>query len=256
MKKDPAVKIIIISAILYTVWVGFYLVFSVIDMPPFLASFLSLFQQQETTIRGVSFGFIAVSLICAVIVAGRIEALKYTPFILLAVFILSGRLISFTGAFIFIEITGKTLFLVPFGSIDFFLFHFLVIGLLGFLEKEEDSPQKAKFNIIMALPVLLFIFPVLIHVKPDGFTFLSIYSLVFTTVAVVVMIKAITFYQVYPSGRLITVSLIIAGFLDMLIYLNFLIPGEYVPPMLNYLLLPYSLFLFTYAIISYKRGVK
>lgn len=239
-QKDSTKKVFISAALLYSAWVGFFLVCSFLRLP--------IFQQEQSAVFAVSIVFILSCLFCTLIAAGRIHDLKYIPSIIIPVFIVSGRLISFIGAVVFTRITGKTLFLLPFGSIDFFLFYFLYFGFLNYIRKEEEKYKKPQFKLYFLLPLLLFACPVFVHFFKEGFTGATVYSLVYTSVAVTAMISGLSFRRALPKQKLTALPMIVAVPVDMLIYLEFTQLKSLLPPMLNYLLLPYALFLFSYTV--------
>lgn len=241
MNLNGKTKILLITAVLYSLWVVFYIICYFLK--------LSFFQPRIA----VSIGFIAVCLISAILAAGEIEEQRYTAITLLSFFIISGRLVGFTGAFAFSELTGKTLFRLPFGSIDYFIFYLLSMGLFHHVRAVHDKPAPRSFSVLQLLPALLLVAPVLIHLYPEGITFLAVYSLVFTGIGAAAAFSAVSFWKAYPGEKRIALAIIIALLADMLIYLY---PADIValPAMLNYLLLPYAILLFVYGLGEKKKG--
>lgn len=240
-KRNILEILILITLVVYSVWVLLYLIGF------FLYS--DFFNKLDTNFY-VSTGFIAICLITISIIIPLIEKFKRDPFIIFSVFILSGRLIGFLAAYLFTTFTEYSFYLLPFGNLDFFIFYFLIIGFFTFLRKSVLLKEKYRFKALSLLALLFFSGPVFFHLIGKGLSYLSIYSLFFTLIPFVVVLAA-PFSTNLASLKLIIVSVIMAAFFDMLIYLQF---TEWnIPHNLNYLLLPYSFLIFTAGVIRRER---
>ena len=91
-KRSTLQILILITAIAYSFWVILYLI-------GFF--FYSDFLTKMNTGFYVSIGFIAAGLILISLIFALIEKLQRDPFILFSVFILGGRIIGFTAAYLF-----------------------------------------------------------------------------------------------------------------------------------------------------------
>jgi len=242
-KRNILNTLVSITAVIYSVWVLLYLIgfflysgfFNKIDSGFYLLT-----------------GFIVTGLISVSIIIALIEKLHHDPFILFSVFILGGRLIGFIAANLFLSFTKYSYFLLPFGGIDFFIFYFLIIGFFSFLRKSVLSEQKHGFNALSLLALLFFAVPIFFHIIGKELTYISVYSLVFTLIPVIAILSA-PYHTNLKSVKLIIVSVIMAAFFDMLIYLQF--TAWNIPHGLNYLLFPYSFFIFTAGVIRREREV-
>jgi len=242
-KKNILNIITFVTAVIYSVWVLLYLIgfflysgfFNKIDSGFYLLT-----------------GFIVMSLISVSIIIALIEKLHHDPFILFSVFILGGRLVGFIAAHLFLSFTKYSFLLLPFGNPDFFIFYFLIIGFFTFLRRSVLSEQKHGFNALSLLALLFFAVPIFFHIIGKGLTYISIYSLFFTLIPVVTILLA-PYHTNLKSVKLIIVSVIMAVFFDMLIYLKF--TAWNIPNGLNYLLLPYSYLVFTAGVIRREREV-
>lgn len=243
VKKNILNILILVTTVIYSVLVLLYLIgfflysdfFSKIDSGFYLLT-----------------GFIVTGLISVSIIIALIEKLHHDPFIIFSVFILGGRLIGFIVAHLFLSFTKYSYFLLPFGNIDFFIFYFLIIGFFVFLRKSVLPERKYGFNALSLLSLLFFAVPIFFHIIGKGLTYISIYSLFFTLIPVVTILLA-PYHTNLASIKLIIVSVIMAVFFDMLIYLQF--TGWNIPHGLNYLLLPYSYLIFTAGVIRREGEV-
>ena len=245
IKKNRNIReiLILITSVIYSICVLLYLI----------GFFLySDFFKELNTGFYLSTGFIVTGLISISIIVTLIEKLKHSPFILFSVFILSGRLIGFISARLFLSFTGNPAFLSPFGNPDFFIFYFLIIGFFTFLRKSILFEQKHGFKALSLLVLLFFAVPIFFHVIGKRVTYISIYSFVYTLLPVAAILLA-PYHTNLRSLKLIIISVIMAAFFDMLIYLQF---TEWnIPKELNYLLLPYSYLIFTAGVIRREGEV-
>ncbi|RKX84404.1 MAG: hypothetical protein DRP57_05955 [Spirochaetes bacterium] len=236
-KRSTLQILILITAIAYSFWVILYLI-------GFF--FYSDFLTKMNTGFYVSIGFIAAGLILISLIFALIEKLQRDPFILFSVFILGGRIIGFTAAYLFPGFSRNSFFLLPFGNADFFIFYFLIIGFFTFLRKSVLIREKNGFKALSLLALLLFACPVFFNLLGKSLTFLAVYSLVYTLLPVAALLAA-PYYTNLASVKLIIVSVVMAVVFDMLIYLQF--TDWTIPDNLNYLLLPYSFLIFTAGVI-------
>jgi len=221
--------IIFASAIIYSLWLVFYAV----------CYYFDLFILPKNS---AEFGFMTAALVATIIVSVRIEDLNYSPFILIIVFAVSGRLVGFVGNYISMMMTGKALFLLPFGGLDFFLFNLLLLGLFRFAGLLGKPSGKKGFRAVILIPILLFAAPVLLNLIPGGLNAETVYSFIFTAFAVWTTVSAVSFGLKYPGKKRFAIASCAAVIIDMLIYLQFTPAAGILPPKLNYLLLPFALF--------------
>jgi len=221
--------IIFAAAIIYALWLVFYT----------LCHYFAFFALPENS---ADFGFMAAALFSVIIVSVRIEELYYSPFILIIVFSLSGRLVGFIGNFIAVMMTGKTLFHLPFGGLDFFLFNLLLLGLFRFIIFSDKPTGRKGFRAVILIPLLLFAVPVLLNLIPGGFNAEAVYSFLFTALAVFTAVSALSLGLRYPGKKRFAIACGIAVGIDLLVYLQFTPAKGLLPPKVNYLLLPLALF--------------
>ncbi|MBI9108050.1 MAG: hypothetical protein JEZ04_14980 [Spirochaetales bacterium] len=232
MSSKKTNRIILAAVILYALWLVFYMI----------CLYFDFFRLPDNS---ASFGFMAAALVSTIIISARIEDLQYSPIILILVFAMGGRLTGFIGDFISISGSGKALFLLPFGGFDFFLFNMLMLGLFRYLTSGLSS--KKAFHPVVLIPLVLFAAPVLIHLRLDGLNALTVYSFIFTSVAVWTLSTAVAFALNYPGRRRFAIAVAAAVIADMLVYLGLTPLSVHLPPGLNYLLLPCALFYLTSA---------
>lgn len=228
------------AVILYSAWIVFYLAchyFGFFSLPALSSVF----------------SFMAAALFALLIVSSCIEELRYSPFILIIVFALGGRLIAFIGDYISMLVIGKVMFMLPFGSIDFYLFNLLILGFFRYAAFSAGSSGKKSFHIVSLIPLMLFSAPVLLNLLSEGLTAVTVYSFVFTTMAALTMGACISFTMNYPRKRWFAIAAGAAVIADMLIYFELSPLSGHLPPGLGNLLLPYALFMLTDAAARIKK---
>ena len=218
MRKE--IGVIITAAVLYTLWIGYSLLekFQIVN----LLSSEYLF----------TFGFAGSALICTVVAAAKIEYYRYKPFILVLVLMFGGVLIAYAADITCRILYGKALYLLPFGSIDYFLFCLLATALMKQLRLRNSA--AAVFTPFALIPLVLLFLPVYFHILQDGFSVLSIYSLFYTAFGAAVSAKAILFAKSCPEHKLTSIAVIFTVLCDLSLYF---VSG------LNIMLLPFAFFL-------------
>ncbi|GEM_PF-3284557 len=242
-KKTALQILIMITAIIYSIWVLLY-----------LASFFlysDFFNKLHASLY-VSIGFTVIGVVSVSITATMIVKLKRDPFAIFSVFIIGGRLINFIAAYLFSKLTKNSFFMLPFGNPDFFIFYFLLIGSYTFIRKSVLPEKKYGFQALSLFSLLFLASPIFFHVIGKEITVISVYSIFYTLIPIAAILVA-PYNTNLRSLRLIIISVITAAFFDMLIYLKF---TEWdIPPDLNYLLLPYSLLILTASVIRREEEI-
>lgn len=236
----PVSRKISAAAIIYSAWLMFFILnyyFEFINLPLNVRSYV----------------FLGAAGLCMITAAVKIAELQYSPFILIVFFLFCGRLTAFAADFISMSLTGQPLFYLPFGGLDFFVYHLLLIGLLRYISLTNEPADK-KFIPAVLTPLILLILPVFIDVYSKSSTSVIIYSFVFTGFAVWSMASALFFGQRYPKMRILAYAAGSTVVFDMLIYIEHSGVLPQLPEKLNYLLLPYAMFLLAYAVSSVSRG--
>ena len=177
--------------------------------------------------------FMAAVAVCALFAVPEIARLRFDPGIIILFFLFTGRLTAYAADYLSLAVLDSPLFKMPFGKFDYFLFHMLLIAFTGLLVRNRKSP-KNKTGVLSFLPVLMLALPVL--------TGSTVYSFVFTGIAAWSMISAIRLSSIFPEYSGFTAACITAAGLDMLVYAEMFSIQKWIPPDLNYLLLPFALF--------------
>ena len=195
----------------------------------------------------VSYGFIAVGVLCTVVLCTRIEAMKYSPVILIAVFLTGGRTLAFAADFLFENITNAPLYRLPFGSIDYFLFNLLAPALLKRLRKDHPS----KMTPLMFIPMVVLALPLFAHIIPDGLTPLSVYSVFYCLTAAASAAAAIYYIKTRPERKFIGFCILAGILVELCIYLNMFF-SNFILPEINLILFPYIMIIMTGSILTIK----
>ncbi|MBN2658861.1 MAG: hypothetical protein JXR86_17535 [Spirochaetales bacterium] len=188
--------------------------------------------------------FLAVSLLCTILLVSVIGERKYRPFAIITALAAGGRFVSFSASVLFSSITDRSLYLLPFGTIDFFLFAFLSTGLLSYLENELEHEGKA-LSFAMFFPLLLFAIPVYVFLKGERGILFSLYSFAFTGTAVLTIIRALLFRIRFQAFKGFSTALILIVLSDMTVYLTFYPVNLRIPSGLPVLLVPLGLIMYT-----------
>lgn len=199
----------------------------------------------------ISYGFAAVGVFCSILVCLRIEYMNYRPLILISVFLIAGRTVGFSADFLFRIISGNALYQLPFGSIDFFLFYMLAPAFLKRLGKTDRMVNAPSFSPVIFIPAIVVALPVFAHILPFGFSYLSIYSVVFSLCAAAAGGAAVYYIRSQSERKLPGYCLLAGIIVDLTIYLDPLL-DNFILPDLHLMLFPYVLLIMTAFILTLK----
>lgn len=223
--------------IIYSLWVLFYLMQMVLTpikltIPPWIVP----------TVTMISI------LIFTILVATRIPQGGYTPALIFITLLLGGRVLGLAGSFAFNTLTGGELYNLPFGSIDFFIFNFLALGLLN--HRDRVAERKIKLSGMAFISLLLIAPPLVIHFMELSNDFPLIYALIYSGLGSITIMRALAFGKQVLEEKILCLGIILANLGDVFVYINFSPLREFVPSNLPVLLLPLALAVLTYGEVN------
>jgi hypothetical protein len=237
--------------ILYLLWLAALITAVLVELP--------LLEKVSPT-ELMMLGFIAPTVISAVVLAVYIPSFNFEPSVLIAFFVIIGQAIAATANGLFLKTDGYNLYRLPFGTADFYLFVILGMGYLGYLKHSEEAKGPQRFRVIFLLPLLLFAPAVLSAVSPDlglsdsaGLT--VIFSFVYSGLSVFLIVAAIDYHLRFPGSGLLSMSIVAIVLCDMLIFVDVFFPGVLPFSSPGYLPAPFALLLFSLAIIRHETGI-
>ena len=219
-------------AIAYSIWLVFFS----------LCFYLDILSLPDSV---GSWGFAIVLSMSIILVSSRIEELRYSPLILIMVFALMGRFVGFFADYLSVELTGNILFMLPFGTLRFFLFNFLMIGFFHYYSVAIDNKTAKPFNAVILTPVLLFTLPVSLHLLQEGVTVKTVYSFGYTAVSAWTLITAISFWRTFSGKKLFAIAAGVSILIEMFAYYTSSV--SVLPPKVGILLAPYVFILIVIA---------
>ncbi len=199
----------------------------------------------------ILFSFAAVPAVIAA--ASNIERFKYGPFILIPVFILSGRLLGFTADRMFRHITGFPAYRLPFGDPGIYLYYLLITGLSRYFVKTGIWKREQKSGARRLLPYMLLAVPSGLHFYnkegwvTSGFALLLVFIIARAMSVSISPAKNAKYFSWYTW----TVSA--SGLIDMTCFFDNTGISAYLPPLLNYMLMPFVIIYFTCGIFVFNE---
>lgn len=232
-RKMPA------AAIVYSVWLIFYLActyFNILSLPEHM----------------VFWTFAAASAVCMIVTGLRITTLQFSPVILITFFILTGRLTAYAANLISIDETGFSLFRLPFGGLDYFLFILLISGLFRYLKFHDEEKTMVFYPPALSF-VLLIVIPYFTDLRGGSLLSETIYSFIYAASAAAILSAAVIFFKNRSRYAGIAYAAGLCVIFDLTVYLLRIPALSFLPAGLNYLLIPYAMFMLTHAAVGVKE---
>ncbi len=197
--------------------------------------------------------FAAAAVPAVIAAASNIERFKYSPFILIAVFILSGRLLGFTADRMFRHITGFPAYRLPFGEPGIYLYYLLFTGLSRYFVKTGIWKPDKKKDARRMLPYTLLAVPAVLHFFNNADWITSGFALLLVFIIARAMSVSISPAKDAKYFSWYTCTVSASGLIDMTCFLDNTAISVYFPPLLNYMLLPFVIIYFTCSIFVFNE---